>query len=118
MRRYWAFFQVCVSCTFALSPMSAAAGPVLDAVVSNDIAALEAFLADGADPDEPGVATPLYFAAQRGHLEVAGLLISHGAEVNNLSKWGAPLHIAARKGYEEIVVLLLKNGADPNLRGW
>ena len=93
------------------------AGQVLDAVLSNDTGALKTLLDDGIDPDEEGVATPLYFASDRGFLEVVSLLVSAGADVNRLSKWGSPLQIAARKGHEEIVALLLKNGADPSLPG-
>jgi len=74
-------------------------------------------LEEGAEPDEKGPATPLYFASDRGHVKVAAVLIKNGADVNNLSVFGTPLQIAARKGHIEIVALLLKNGADPNLPG-
>ena len=94
-----------------------AAGPVADAAKSGDLEALESALAQGADADEPGIATPLYFASQRKQFEAAALLIEHGADVNSLSKWGAPLHVAAKNGDRDIVSLLLENGADPNLPG-
>jgi ankyrin repeat protein len=81
--------------------------------------------------------TPLQMAANHGYVEIAGMLIAAGAELDietaaELGKtkevaamlkekpWLAkaphkPLHPAAGRGYLEIVKLLLDNGANPNL---
>ena len=92
-------FLLSAICMLTIPASTTVAGPVLDAVLSDDIGALETLLNDGIDPDEKGVATPLYFASDRGYVEAASLLIEAGADVNHLSKWGGPLQIAARKGH-------------------
>jgi ankyrin repeat protein len=53
---------------------------------------------------------PLHLASQRGHEDVARLLIEHGADATAQSKYGTtPLHGASR---EEVARLLLEHGAD------
>lgn len=48
-------------------------------------------------------------------MEVAELLIQHGANVNVTDLWRfTPLHEAAAKGRFDICRLLLKHGADPS----
>ena len=59
-----------------------------------------------------GIATPLYYAIERAHLEAAKLLIARGANVNLAAKWGPPLLVAAKSGKPELVKLLLDAGAD------
>jgi ankyrin repeat protein len=51
--------------------------------------------------------TPLYIACYRGHTEVAELLISHGALVED-----SYLSVACNAAYADIVALLLSAGAD------
>jgi ankyrin repeat protein len=58
----------------------------------------------------------LHYASMMGHKEVAGLLITNGADVNANSNIGASLHIAVFKGHKEIVELLIANGADVNAK--
>ena len=61
--------------------------------------------------------TPLHRAAQGGHLAIARLLLSKGANVNAKdNKKEIPLHTAARYGHRELIRLLLKNGADINAK--
>jgi cytochrome c len=93
------------------------AGPMADAALAGDLDQIRNLIAEGVAVDEPGVASPLYFAIQRGHSEAATLLIERGADVNKMSNWGTPLHIAARKGNVEVVRSLLARGADPSLKG-
>lgn len=91
------------------------AGPLGNAAKSGDIGQIKQLLAEGADVNEPGLATPLFYAVQRNHTDAARLLIERGADVNRASTWGTPLHEAAKRGNAEIVALLLEKGADPTV---
>jgi ankyrin repeat protein len=83
-------------------------------------AANEGNIAAGADvnakDDEYGW-TPLIWAADGGHKNVAALLIAKGANVNAKSEGWTALHSAAEEGYKEIAELLIANGADVNAKG-
>ena len=60
-------------------------------------------------------ATPLYIAAQEGHLEVVRCLVGQGANVDQDNKDGStPLYIAAHHGHLAVVQLLVENGANVN----
>ena len=60
--------------------------------------------------------TPLHWAAQKGHKEVAELLLANGADVNARNKYGdTPLHFAASAGSKDVVELLLAHGAEVNV---
>jgi ankyrin repeat protein len=56
--------------------------------------------------------TPLHDAANKGHEEIAELLIAKGANIN--AGLYTPLHTAVSKGRMDIVKLLLQNGANIN----
>ena len=63
-------------------------------------------------PQDPGE-TPLFLAAERGHLEVTRLLLEANADKDMCSATGAtPLFIAAQTGQLEVVRLLLEANAD------
>jgi beta-lactamase regulating signal transducer with metallopeptidase domain/ankyrin repeat protein len=90
---------------------------LLDAVSEDDVKAVQALIADGADVNayRPGDGTPLVEAARRGNLALASLLIDHGADPNKAAPGdGNPLIMAAARGHEPIVQLLVERGADVN----
>ncbi|NHZ73281.1 MAG: hypothetical protein GWP16_02280, partial [Nitrospirae bacterium] len=61
--------------------------------------------------------TPLHWAADRGRLETARLLLERGAEVDSHEDRGTtPLLSAVWRGHLDLVELLLENGADVNAR--
>ena len=53
--------------------------------------------------------TALHLAAEKGHIYVANVLLSHRAFVNAKSKGGlTPLHLSAQNGYKELCEILIK----------
>lgn len=68
-----------------------------------------------------GGETPLHYAAQRGHLKAAELLVAAGADVNardNDRNKLTPLHWAATYGHSKVVALLLEHKADRTAKDW
>jgi ankyrin repeat protein len=65
-----------------------------------------------------GEVTPIRLAAYYGHRAVAGLLIQHGAPVNQPASHSRdfPLHLAAANDHADVVRLLLDNGANVDSR--
>ena len=90
------------------------------AVRKQDVAAVKQLLgksknANSRDPDL-GI-TVLAWAAYHGHVEIAGLLIAAGADVNGKNDDGSrPLHAAAFTGHAGVLELLLKKGAVASAR--
>jgi Ankyrin repeats (3 copies)/Ankyrin repeats (many copies) len=61
--------------------------------------------------------TPLHFAAENGHRDVAELLLANKAEVNARDTFRkTPLHYAAENGHKDVAELLLANKADVNAK--
>jgi len=93
-----------------------------------DLAGARWSLRLGVDPDTPSHwgwrrenegQTPLTAAAQFGRVDVARLLLAHGADPNLRDGGGqylTPLATAAMHGQLEVCRVLLAAGADPNLR--
>ena len=72
--------------------------------------------ADGTtrDHNHSTPSTPLHKASSRGWLEVARLLLSHGASVDEKDEQGrTPLQVASSEGHVEMTKLLLDHGAQP-----
>ena len=74
-----------------------------------------------AGPKDAFDCTPLYYAADKGHNEVAKLLLGRGADPNphyisQYTPMHMPIHGAMRNGHLEMVKLLLEKNADPNAR--
>ena len=60
--------------------------------------------------------TPLYFAAEKGQVEMVGLLVARGADVRALTKNGeSVLHAAAMIESSALTTALIEAGADKNL---
>ena len=90
--------------------------PVADAAMRDDVAAVRALLAEGADVNAPrgdGM-TGLHWAALNGNAEIAGLLMGAGADLEAVTRIGGhtPLHVAGKEGNGEIVAILAEAGAD------
>ncbi len=95
----------------------ASESPVAEAAKRDDIEAIRALLADGADVNAAhgdGM-TGLHWAALNGNAEIARLLIDAGAALEAATRLGAhtPLHVAAKEGQGEVVAILVEAGADP-----
>ena len=69
-----------------------------------------------ADPT-PCLSSPLYKAAERGHLDVVKFLLDHNADPNKAKTADGvtPLFVAAQNGCIPVAKTLLEYGADPNL---
>jgi len=94
-------------------------GPIIDATKRGDIEEVQALIQQGADVNEAygdGM-TALHWAAERGDLRVAEVLIAAGASVEAGTRIGhyTPLHIAAKAGRPEVVAALIEAGVDVNV---
>jgi ankyrin repeat protein len=85
---------------------------------SNGLEVAKALLAGGADPEARGESwarTPLHWAAFKGNIWAAELLLVAGADVNEKDAHHyTPLHIASELGQLEMAKFLLQHGADVN----
>ena len=99
-----------------LSGAAAPESPVADAAMRGDVEAVRALLQKGADVNEAqgdGM-TALHWAADRGSLEIAEMLITAGANVMASTRIGdyTPLHVASRAGSAPVVEALLEAGSN------
>jgi ankyrin repeat protein len=61
--------------------------------------------------------TPLHWAAYYGHLEIAEILISRGADLDaEDSDYSTPLYLAAEEGHPKVVEFLISKGAEVNVK--
>lgn len=86
------------------------------ACVDNKMEIVKLLIEKGADVNN-GIWTLLHIAAQKGHTEIARLLIKNGAIVNKLDKdeW-TPLYTASYYGQTETFKLLLEAWADSSIK--
>jgi ankyrin repeat protein len=86
------------------------------AAFKNNMPAVKALLARGAQVNRPGW-TALHYAASAGALDIMRVLLEHHAYIDAESPTKVtPLMLAAREGQEDAVRLLLQEGADASLR--
>lgn len=90
--------------------------PLADAAAQEDVARVEALLAEGADVNasQGDGMTALHWAARHGSVEMTDLLLEAGAEPERTTRLGAytPLHMAAELGRDAVVGRLIEAGAD------
>ena len=108
-------FAGCFLGLSVIGPSAQANPKLVDAAIEGNIAEVKGVLEAGIDEHET-LNRPLFFAAQRGHLEVVKLLLDHDANPNVSFTFGSPIHAAARANNAVIVELLLESGADPDLK--
>ena len=87
-----------------------------DAARAGDVAKIESLLAAGTPVDAPARygQTPLYFAAEKGHLAAAKRLVERGANVNARDRFfgASVVGIALQGEHFELVRYLLAHGAE------
>ncbi|OOQ85871.1 hypothetical protein PEBR_24172 [Penicillium brasilianum] len=85
------------------------------ATLNGQLATFQHFIKAGGDitkSSSPITHGLLHLAAEHGKLEVAQLLIDHGAKINRFNNsFETPLHLAATYGHTAVVDMLLKHGA-------
>ncbi len=90
-------------------------------IAAADEAAAEASFGRTRDKDGGGL-TPLVYAAREDCLSCAEILLAHGANVNQTTRYGwSPLLTATQNRHYELAAYLLDHGADPNIPnhgGW
>jgi ankyrin repeat protein len=111
-----------LSIAFAVVSVGAATreAPVADAAMRGDSTSVRALLLAGADPNgaQGDGMTGLHWAAERGDVGIARVLLDAGADLEPTTRLGAyrPLHLAARGGHAAVVDLLLATGAEASPR--
>ena len=109
--------SLCAVLTWGATPLDAPEAPVAEAAMSGDVAGVRALIEAGEDVDAAlgdGM-TALHWAAERGDVDIAALLLSAGAQLESTTRLGAyrPLHLAAKGGHSSVVRALLDAGAVP-----
>jgi len=90
---------------------------VWDRVKEGDVSGLRTEIGNGVSMKDEAGLTLLHWAADRGHCEVAKLLLDAEPSMLNVqdAEGQTALHYAASCGHKGLVLLLLERGADPNI---
>ncbi|PSF36221.1 hypothetical protein C7H19_13495 [Aphanothece hegewaldii CCALA 016] len=92
--------------------------PLIRAIIQDDLAQVEALLADGADinPSSWDEAVPLVAAVYRGNIAIIQTLIAAGANLDqlDLNINAHPIGIAIKQNRPDLVKFLLDAGASPD----
>ncbi len=94
---------------------------LLDSITKKDIPFINYLLESGVDANcscdiamTDGI-TPLFYAAEDNTVDIAKILLRHGANIESKTEYGAtPLFHAAREGNTEIIEFFIKHGANVN----
>jgi predicted LPLAT superfamily acyltransferase len=89
-------------------------------VAAGKCTCVRAMVSSGADVNAARTdngCTPMFVAAEKGHLEVVRVLVSSGADVNaaKTTDGATPVFMAAQNGHLEVVRVLVSSGADVNV---
>ena len=103
--------------TLLVSAATPPESPVADAAMRGDHGSVRALLQQGADVNaaQGDGMTALHWAADRGDLEMARMLVYAGASLEAVTRMAeyTPLHLASRAGHGAVVRALLEAGSDP-----
>ena len=103
--------------TLLVSAATPPDSPVADAAMRGDQGSVRALLQQGADVNaaQGDGMTALHWAADRGDLEMARMLVYAGAGLEAVTRMAeyTPLHLASRAGHGAVVRALLEAGSDP-----
>ena len=103
--------------TLLVSAATPPESPVADAAMRGDHGSVRALLQQGADVNaaQGDGMTALHWAADRGDLEMARMLVYAGAGLEAVTRMAeyTPLHLASRSGHGAVVRALLEAGSDP-----
>ena len=102
--------------TLLVSAATPPESPVADAAMRGDQGSVRVLLQQGADVNaaQGDGMTALHWAAERGDLEMARMLIYAGAGLDAVTRMAeyTPLHLASRAGHGGVVRALLEAGSD------
>jgi len=112
--------SLAVATTLSLAPAAGSADQkgdqLLAATRKGDVVGVNRLLDDGANVNARTRydSTPLFFACDRGHLEIVRLLIERGADLNVKDNFynATALGWAMNKKHDAIVALLIEKGVD------
>ncbi len=114
MRRILSFAGIAIALTGAMS-----GAPVLDAVKSGNLPAVQNALDRRGDPNDADAdgTTTLHWAVQEDRLDLVRVLLKAGAHPNANNQYGlTPLALALTRGNAAITEELLRAGANPAVR--